>query len=438
MNRIIDRYRELSQLKKNVLSGSIFSGANILITLIAYPIYLKYLGAEKYGLWATVSVVLAFSQLGQLRIDTAIVKYVAGEYGRENLKAITEYSSTAFYILIVSSLIILSILTLFKSSIAEFLKFKEIYITDGARLIFFVGLLSVFSFFVNVVKGVVSGVGRFDIANYVFLFSRIFQVILAVGLLILGYGVWSLYFGFLLYYIFALIAWALILRYIYHIKIFNPLAFRKQKLKELIKFGGALTTASVANMLVMPFNKVIIARYVGLSEVAYYQIAMKVVMSIRDLFVKGLEAILPKISEMHGKTTESLKSVLSVHRKAMKFILLCAFPLFLSIFIFANPILKIWLGERFDAQIGVALRILLVGWFFNTLVVPDYFMFMGIGKIKYSVSHDWIMAIINVVVIVGIVLMNINITFSKVVIINSISLIAAAAFLKYRYFELKK
>ena len=30
-------------------------------------------------------------------------------------------------------------------------------------------------------------------------------------------------------------------------------------------------------------------------------------------------------------------------------------------------------------QIALALRILLIGWFFNVLAVPDYFMFMGIG-----------------------------------------------------------
>ncbi len=73
-------FKKQSQFKKNVLFGSIFSAINLLVALIAYPIYLKYLGPEKYGLWATVSVVLAFSQIGQLGIDTAVVKYVAGEY----------------------------------------------------------------------------------------------------------------------------------------------------------------------------------------------------------------------------------------------------------------------------------------------------------------------------------------------------------------------
>jgi len=93
----LNKYENLSQLKKNVFSGSFSAGINILVTFIAYPIYLKYLGAEKYGLWATVSVVLAFSQIGQLNIGIAITKYVAGEYGKRNFRAITEYVSTSGY-----------------------------------------------------------------------------------------------------------------------------------------------------------------------------------------------------------------------------------------------------------------------------------------------------------------------------------------------------
>lgn len=436
--KLTNKYKNLSQLKKNVLSGSVSAGVNILITFISYPLYLKYLGVEQYGLWATVSVVLAFSQVGQLRVDTAIVKYVAGEYGKNNLKAITEYSSTAFYILIAPSLIILSILTLFNSSIAEFLKFKEIYATAGARLIFFVGLLSVFSFFVNVVKGILTGIGRMDIANYIFLFGRVFQLILAIGLLILGYGVWSLYFGFLLYFVLPLIICWFTLRFFYHIKVFSPFAFRKQKLKELIKFGGALTIASIANMFVIPFNKVVIARYIGLSQVAYYQIAIKVVGSVRDLFTKGLEAILPKISELHAKATESLTSVLSIHRKGMKLVLMGAFPMFLFIFIFAHPMLKIWLGERFNMQIVFMIRILLIGWFINLVTVPDHFVFMGIGKVVYNVITNFLKCVTGVSLILLIIFLNIQLTVSRVVIIDSISLGVAALFLKTSYYRLQK
>lgn len=432
-----NRIRSLSQLKKNVASGSVLSVFDSLAGLIAYPIYLKYLGAAEYGLWATVSVVLTFCRLGQFGIDTAITKYVAGEYGQKNLKAITEYISTSFYILLIPSLMILALLGFFSPQIAGLLMAEKAPTDSVGRLIFFVGLLSVLSLFVNVMRGVVTGIGRMDIANYVSVIGRLSQVGLALILLLLGYGIWSLYFGFLLSYVLPLAIWVLILKRTYRIHIFNPMALRRKKLGELLKYGGGLTTASVTNMLVMPFNKLVIARYVGLSEVAYYQIANRVITSIRGVFVQGMQALVPRISEIKGRTVESVQSfekIVSIHRKGIRFVLLCACPLFALIFAFAHPLLKIWLRGGFDPQIAVAVRILLVGWLANILASPDYFTFLGIGRVRHIVSATWLKSAINVIPLVLLLSLGMELTLSTVVAVTSTSLIAASILLKYKYF----
>jgi len=429
-----NRIRSLSQLKKNVASGGVLSGFDSLAGLIAYPLYLKYLGAEEYGLWATVSVVLTFCRLGQFGIDTAITKYVAGEYGQRNLRAITEYISTSFYILLIPSLMILAILGFFSPQIAGLLTADKAPTDNIGRLIFFVGLLSVLSLFVNVMRGVVTGIGRMDIANYVSAIGRLSQVGLALILLLLGYGIWSLYFGFLLSYVLPLAVWVPILRRSYRIHIFNPLALRRKKLGELLKYGGGLTTASVTNMLVMPFNKLVIARYVGLSEVAYYQIATRVITSVRGMFVQGLQALLPKISEIKGAgNLESSEKIASIHRKGIRFVLVCACPLFALIFTFAHPLLRVWLRSGFDTQIAVAARILLVGWLANILASPDYFTFLGIGRVRHIVSATWLKSATNVIPIVLLLLLGMELTLNIVLVITSASLIAASILLKYKY-----
>ena len=434
----IKKYKNISQLKKNVFSGSILSGIDILVSMISYPIYLKYLGVEKYGLWTLVSIVLSLTQIGQFSIGTAIVKYVAGNYGKKDFKAITEYITTSIFILIVPSLIIIGVLSLFKTQIAVFIGVKEFFINDGERLVFFVGLLSVYTFFADLIKSVVIGIGRMDITNNILFFGRMFQIILSVCLLMLGNGIWSLYFGFLLYYVLTSMALFCIVKYSYHIKIFNPFAFRKEKLNELINFGGSLTLKNLVLMLVMPFNRVIISKYVGLSEVAYYQIAIQVISAVRGFFYKGLEALLPKISEIHSEGVGSVKSILSVNKKGIHFVFFGAFPLFLSIFIFANPILKLWLGKEFDIQIAIALKILLIGWFFNILTVPDTMMFIGIGKVNYSVIAACLKAVPNVIVIFVLIFLHIHFTLTKVVVIDSICLVLPSIYLKYKCFEYRK
>ena len=122
---------------------------------------------------------------------------------------------------------------------------------------------------------------------------------------------------FLFYYVFSAFIWVFILTISYRINIFNPFAFSMEKCKELAKFGGTMAIGTISQMLFVPFNKVMIARYVGISEVTYYQIAVQVVMSIRKLFVSGLQAIMPKISEIYKGTAESFLEVLSIHKKGM-------------------------------------------------------------------------------------------------------------------------
>jgi O-antigen/teichoic acid export membrane protein len=433
----INKYKKISQLNKNLSSGVIYSGISSLISLIAFPIYLKYLGTEIYGLWATVSVILEFSVVGQLRIETALTKYVAQEYRGKNFKAITEYISTSFYILLVPFLLVLIGLALFRYKIASLINLKESFMHDGIRLIFYVGILSGLSFFVNALRGVVVGIGRMDIANYIFLLSGVLRVIFTIYLQRLGLGVWSQFFGWLLYYILPSIIWVMILRYNFQLKVFDPFGFRIKKLKQLLKLGGTLLLATVANMFVIPFNKLIIARYIGLSAVTFYQIAYQLINAVRGLFVLSLESIIPRASELYKKTVESLSSVLSVHKKGMIFVFFWAFPLFLSLFIFSNPILRLWLGKNFDMQISVSLRILIIGWLINALAVPDFYMFIGIGKAGYSTMATCLKSIMNVIFISALIVLNLHFTLTKVVVIDSISLIGAVIYLKFRFIRFK-
>lgn len=421
-----------------MFSGTVFSAGNAVVSIIAYPVYLNYLGAEKYGLWTLISVVFAYSQLGQMGIERALMKYVASDYGKKDFKGITEYISTSFYILFVPSLCVIIFLALFKSQIADIMRLDKIFRSDGVPLIFAVGVLSVFSFFVNAVKGVVAGVGRMDIAHYHTLLGRVLQIILNVCLLIAGMGIWSLYYGFLIFYIVPLLWWVYTLKKTYRIRIFNPMAFNRQKMNELMRFGGTLVAGMAAQMLVTPFNKIIIGRYIGLAEVAYYQIALQVVMTVRNLFARGLEAIMPKVSEIYDKSAESISEVLSVHKKAIRFVFLFVAPLLLFIFISSDVLLKLWLGEEFNVQIATALKILLVGWFVHSFAVPDYFMFLGIGKVGYSVGATCLRSAANVLLIFALVFMNLNITFNKVIIIDSASLAAEVIFLKYMFFDFKR
>jgi O-antigen/teichoic acid export membrane protein len=430
--RYWNAYLRLTQMKKNVLSGAVFSGTNVVITFLTYPIYLFFLKAELYGVWATVAVILTFTQFGELGIGTAITKFIAGASARNNDQAITEFCTTAFVIMLIPSSLILAMVILFHEIVAGFMKIDTV-MPNGALLVMLVGILSIFSMFVHVLRGIVVGVGRLDMANYCFLTARIFQVILAVIMLTNGYGIWSLYAAFVFYYgIIALVLISYLSRSCC-VQLLSRNGFSKVKLRELMKYGGSFSVSMILGMCLMPFNKIMIARYVGLSEVTYFQIAEQVTMSLRNIFVKGLEALLPKVSEVKERSGEFIQTVSELHRKGMRLIYACALPGFLIIFLFAQWLLSMWLQDNFSSAIVTALQILTIAWFVNLLSAPDYYLLMGLGRMRPIVQESVIRVLINAGIVLWIVLWGYRLSLNSVVLANGIAVLIGAVYLKLHY-----
>jgi O-antigen/teichoic acid export membrane protein len=96
-----------SQLRINMVSGVVMTIINTAVLVVAYPIYLHFLGYEKYGVWLVLATVLTFAQLGNLGMGPAVTKLVAEEYGRGDIKGIQHYVTTALVMLCISGTVAL-------------------------------------------------------------------------------------------------------------------------------------------------------------------------------------------------------------------------------------------------------------------------------------------------------------------------------------------
>jgi len=55
-----------SQLRINMVSGVAVTVVNTVVLAIAYPVYLHFLGYERYGVWLVPATILTFAQLCDL------------------------------------------------------------------------------------------------------------------------------------------------------------------------------------------------------------------------------------------------------------------------------------------------------------------------------------------------------------------------------------
>jgi len=430
---VMCRYKNLSQLKKNVLSGIILAIFGTILMLAGYPVYLHFVGVELFGLWATVSIVLTLSQFSDLGINDAIIKYTAEEYGRENKEGITEYIVASAYVLVIPSLVIIALLFLFNSRIVAYLELKEEVQSKALRLIPSMGILTVLIFAVNIVKGALMGIGRVDISNYIFLCGRFLQITAAVILMTIGFGVWALFYGSLVSYIFLFVVYSCILVIKYKIKLFGIFSSCREKMKNLITFGGTLFSARILSMVIVPVNKVFITKYIGLSGVTYYDIALRGAMQLRSLFEIGLKAIMPKVSEIRERFENAQQRISQIHAKGIKLILAGGLPLFLLVFILCPFLLKLWLGNNFNAEIVIALRYLLFAWFIDLIGIPSFYILMGAGRVKINFFSKAIRFVIHIPLLVIIANVVKEYSLSHIVLIETIALAVPVIYLLYNY-----
>jgi len=76
-------------------------------SLVTVPLTLKYLGNERFGLWMTISSVLAMAAFADFGVGNGVLNTVAKAYGKEDMEGIRKAVSTGFAVLSCIALLLL-------------------------------------------------------------------------------------------------------------------------------------------------------------------------------------------------------------------------------------------------------------------------------------------------------------------------------------------
>src|SRR5437773_557266 len=106
-NRVTSRdadYTERSRLRYrraflSAVTMALTRGANLVSLLAMVPLALHYLGAEKFGVFATVLAITAMLGFADLGVGNGLLNAVAAASGRDDLGAVRKQVSTAFVLL---------------------------------------------------------------------------------------------------------------------------------------------------------------------------------------------------------------------------------------------------------------------------------------------------------------------------------------------------
>lgn len=94
--RSMERHRRVALSSGAALISKGVSAGSALITV---PLTLSYLGAERYGLWMTISSVIVLMGFADLGMGNGLLNNIAASHGRDDREAARRYVSSAFFML---------------------------------------------------------------------------------------------------------------------------------------------------------------------------------------------------------------------------------------------------------------------------------------------------------------------------------------------------
>jgi O-antigen/teichoic acid export membrane protein len=97
-----DETRGAERNRRAALTGGVATIARAVqvgSSLITVPLTLKYLGNERFGLWMTISSVLAMAAFADFGIGNGVLNTVAKAFGRDDKEAIRKAVSSGFAVL---------------------------------------------------------------------------------------------------------------------------------------------------------------------------------------------------------------------------------------------------------------------------------------------------------------------------------------------------
>ncbi len=352
-------------------------GAPFIAAIFAMPILVGALGIDRFGVLALAWVVIGYFSLFDFGIGRALTQAVADQLGNGQTGDIPPMIWTALSIMLLlavaggiagvalSSWLIYSILkiptVLRAETLSAFyllaLSLPAVIVTAGLR-----GVLEAYQRF-GLVNALRIPMGIFTFVGPLLVLPFTNSLVAIVAVLALG----------------RVVAW---LAHFYYCAQVVPalrhgIAFRREYLAPLFRFGGWLTVTNVVGPFMQYLDRFLIGAILSTAAVAFYTTPYEVVSKLL-VIPSALTAVLfPAFATSFA--AQSMRTN-ELYVGGVKAVYLLLFPIVLLIVAFSREGLGVWLGGEFAENSSRVLQYLAVGLFLNSLAHVPYALIQAVGR----------------------------------------------------------
>ncbi len=347
-------------------SGLIQIVTNALLIAFTVPIFIGKMGLGMYGVFALISVVSYYNILGNFGFNTSLIKYLA-----EQGKVVeSNYDIVSITIFLLVTLVPMASIAVVKADVVMHyvLQIPVPYVNNVTRACFvFMVFSNVFLLLGQVPSAILDSLQKVYLTNTI----QVLYNVLSRGLVLVVLLVEPRLDSIGLAILASTVLWWIVLSLsavrswrFYEMEGFWKNVVRVSR-KHLV-YGSKVYASGILGFLFEPANKLLVGRFVGLKEVVFFDIALRVKGVLWSVFERILYPLVPHIASLRDES--KIKQLIGqLERK----LILALIPVGVTVVYVAHPFIQLWIGNDVDITAN-ATRFLVVVNLFALVFLPFY------------------------------------------------------------------
>jgi O-antigen/teichoic acid export membrane protein len=368
--------------KKNIAVSFISKGLSILISFLIVPLTLNYITAEEYGVWMTISSIIAWFSFFDIGLGNGLRNKLAESLALKQIEQARTYISSAFAVISIISIFMFLSFTIISNYISwnkvlntTLLTNKELHkIVDAVFFLFCIGFVS------NILSSVLQSMQKYALKEILNIISQLLGLI---GIYFLVKTTDSSLLNLCIVYAGKS---PLVMFFSTLILFFGMLKFLRPRLTNinfkqaspLFKLGFVFFFNQILYLIINQSSVILIAQFFGPSDVTVYNLAVRYMSILSMSYLMVLTPFLSAFTEAY--TTGEISWIMQTIKKINFVWLLSAAGTIILIFLY-NPFFRIWVGGRIHIPLFLILALAVSG--IINMWSSTYSLFLnGIGRIK--------------------------------------------------------
>ena len=385
--------RTTNLLKRHAIYATLENGTALCCLALIMGLAFRNLGPEMLGLWSLIAAMTAFLEVGTLGLGIALSRHLPLALADRDQASVTTILATAITSLAVLAAS-LALLAYFPLSIlvGQTIGDERLAIAHSVLVCSLIGfwLRTLASGFCHVLIGAHQTPMKCKLSIVVWGL----RLLTTLGLLKL-FGILALPLGLMAGNLVAILGGWCLIRRVLGPSAITLSAFNTQTFIDLLTYGIRLQGASLATLLFEPMTRVLVSWATNLETLAIYDLASRLVVSVRQLIVAAVQVAVPAIAKA-GR--EDPKSLGLIYGQMIEGAWLGGTVVMACVCVSVPLIAYSWLGTMDPLFIGLA-WCLIVGWWFTLFGLPDYMVAMGSGWTDIILTSQWSMALSGIILI---------------------------------------